>query len=334
MTDRERELINRYVYEVTKRVPKEQRDEIELEMRELIGDILEELTLDQVFAKLGDPAVFARKYREDKNYVISPDYYDNYIWVMKIVLICVWTGMFISMVVQCVIDYRNVFYEIARFISGLMTGSVGAFGAVTLVFAFMERQKIKVELKKDKVWTSDMLNPIPDKKARISRGDCVASLVFIMIFAFILIFVPQFIGASFTDGNEVTRISLFNLDKWGMILPIFLVALMAAFVDEIIRLVAGCYCRTVMLSSVIANVIQVILAILVLKVFPIWNPNFVFELESNLSESLHWKNELINRWNAGLLSDIILGIIVFASAIEVGLTVYRTVRYGRDLGGR
>lgn len=150
--------------------------------------------------------------------------------------------MFISMVVQCVIDYRNVFYEIARFISGLMTGSVGAFGAVTLVFAFMERQKIKVELKKDKVWTSDMLNPIPDKKARISRGDCVASLVFIMIFAFILIFVPQFIGASFTDGNEVTRISLFNLDKWGMILPIFLVALMAAFVDEIIRLVAGCYC--------------------------------------------------------------------------------------------
>lgn len=253
---------------------------------------------------------------------------------MKIVLICVWTGMFISMVVQCVIDYRNVFYEIARFISGLMTGSVGAFGAVTLVFAFMERQKIKVELKKDKVWTSDMLNPIPDKKARISRGDCVASLVFIMIFAFILIFVPQFIGASFTDGNEVTRISLFNLDKWGMILPIFLVALMAAFVDEIIRLVAGCYCRTVMLSSVIANVIQVILAILVLKVFPIWNPNFVFELESNLSESLHWKNELINRWNAGLLSDIILGIIVFASVIEVGLTVYRTVRYGRDLGGR
>ena len=104
MTDRDRELINRYVYEVTRRVPKEQRDEIELELRELIGDMLEGLTLDQVFAKLGDPAVFARKYREDKNYVISPEYYDNYVWVMKIVLICVWAGLFISMVVQCIID--------------------------------------------------------------------------------------------------------------------------------------------------------------------------------------------------------------------------------------
>lgn len=334
MTDRDRELINRYVYEVTRRVPKEQRAEIELELRELIGDMLEGLTLDQVFAKLGDPAVFARKYREDKNYVISPEYYDNYVWVMKIVLICVWAGLFISMVVQCIMDYTNIFYEIARFISGLMTGSVGAFGAVTLVFAFMERQKIKVELKKDKAWTPDMLNPIPAKKARISRGDCVASLIFIMIFAFVLIFVPQFIGACSTDGDKVTCISIFNMDKWGMILPVFLIALMAAFVDEIIRLAAGCYCRSVMLSSMIANGIQVILSFLVLKVLPIWNPDFVFELESKLSESFHWKEQLINRWNAGMVSNIILGIIIIASAIEVGLTVYRTMRYGRELGGR
>lgn len=72
MTDRERELVNRYIYEVTKRVPKAQREEIELELKELIDDMLEGLTLEQVFAKLGDPAVFAKKYREDKNYMISP----------------------------------------------------------------------------------------------------------------------------------------------------------------------------------------------------------------------------------------------------------------------
>ena len=33
MTDREKELVNRYVYEVTKRIPKEQRSEIEMELR-------------------------------------------------------------------------------------------------------------------------------------------------------------------------------------------------------------------------------------------------------------------------------------------------------------
>ena len=75
MTDREKELVNRYVYEVTKRIPKEQRNEIEMELRELIEDMAEGAPLEEVFVKLGDPAVFARKYREDKNYVISPEYY-------------------------------------------------------------------------------------------------------------------------------------------------------------------------------------------------------------------------------------------------------------------
>ena len=41
MTDREKELVNRYVYEVTKRIPKEQRSEIEMELRELIEDMAE-----------------------------------------------------------------------------------------------------------------------------------------------------------------------------------------------------------------------------------------------------------------------------------------------------
>ena len=40
MTDREKELVNRYVYEVTKEGSrKEQRNEIEMELRELIEKI-------------------------------------------------------------------------------------------------------------------------------------------------------------------------------------------------------------------------------------------------------------------------------------------------------
>lgn len=113
MTDREKELVNRYVYEVTKRIPKEQRSEIEMELRELIEDMAEGAPLEEVFAKLGDPAVFARKYREDKNYVISPEYYDNYVWVMKIAVACIWAGLLIAMAVKCFIDYQDII-RIAR----------------------------------------------------------------------------------------------------------------------------------------------------------------------------------------------------------------------------
>lgn len=266
--DNEKELINRYIYEVTRRVSKEQRLEIEMELQELIEDMREGQTLEQVFAKLGDPAVFAKKYREDKNYLISPEYYDNYVWVLKIVLICVAAGLVISTVVTCIISNDKIPYEIARFFIEAVPAAISAFGSVTLIFAFMERQKIKVDLKTERVWTPEMLNPIPDKKARISRGDCIASIVFIILFSCLLIFAPQMFGAYSIHENEVINVPLFNLDKWGIILPIFLFSLAVGFVNELIKLVVGCYCRLVMISSIISNVIQIVIGIIVLKIVP------------------------------------------------------------------
>ena len=330
MTDRERELINRYIYEVTRRVPKGQRDEIELELRELIDDMMEGLTLEQVFAKLGDPAAFARKYREDKNYVISPEYYDNYTWVLKIVMICIWVGLFISMAVRCLIDYRDIPYEIVRLISGMMTASLTGFGAVTFVFAFMERQKIKVDLKQGKAWNCEMLRPVPDKKAKISRGECAASIIFIIIFCCLLIFAPQRLGAYSVRDNEILYVSIFNMQKWDIILPVFLISMAVGFVDEIIKLVSGCYSKAVMMSSIVTNCLQLVLSVIILKVLPFWNPNFIQEVQVQFDDIFHFKNEVIRYWNTGLLSDIILGIIVFASVLEVGTTVYRTLRYGRE----
>lgn len=329
--DKDRELINRYIYEVTRRVPKEQRDEIELELGELIDDMLEGLRLEQVFSKLGDPALFARKYREDKNYVISPEYYDNYVWVMKIVLICVWGGLLVSTVVKCVINYQDIFYEAARFVNDIIMASLMAFGSVTLVFAFMERQKIKVDLKKEKLWSPDMLNPIPDKKARISRGDCIASIVFIILFACLLIFAPQLIGAYAMHGDEIQYVPVFNLARWDIILPIFLLSLAVSFVDEMIRLVVGCYCRIVMLSSIITSVVGFFLSVIVLKVLPFWNQNFAQELAAlsdDFKMKVFWQNEMMLKLDGNTLSNIMLAIIAFACIIEVVSTIYRTLRYG------
>ena len=165
MTDREKELVNRYVYEVTKRIPKEQRNEIEMELRELIEDMAEGAPLEEVFVKLGDPAVFARKYREDKNYVISPEYFDNYVWVMKIAIACIWAGLLIATAVKCFIDYQDIIRIAGEFISDAVMASLAIVGTVTLIFAFLERQKIKVDLKQEKPWSPDMLSPIPNKKS-------------------------------------------------------------------------------------------------------------------------------------------------------------------------
>lgn len=338
MIEKDRELINRYVYEVVKRVPKEQREEIELELRELIGDMSENMTLEQIFVKLGDPAVFARKYREDKNYVIGPEYYDNFVWVMEIVLICTWAGILISSVVQCIVDYREIVNVIASGLSNVIMGTISAFGCVTLAFAVMERQKIKVDLKRERVWTPELLNPIPDKKARISRGDCIASIVFIILFSCLLIFAPQFFGAYSVKSGELAYVPFFNMEKWKFILPIFLMGMAAGFVDEIIKLVSGCYCRIVMLSSIITNALGILFSVIVLKVMPFWNTNFASEVAEQFDDTfklkVFWQNKQVLGWDGQRLSNIVLAIIVAASILEIAVTVYKTLRYGTDVRGQ
>ena len=335
---KERELINRYIYEVTKRVPKEQRAEIELELRELIDDMGETMSLEQIFIKLGDPAVFARKYREDKNYLIGPEYYDNFMWVMKIVLICTWGGLLVSTIVKCIVDTSRMVEIIGSSLADMIMAPLSAFGCAALVFVVLERQKIRVDLKREKVWTPEMLNPIPDKKARISRGDCIASIVFFILFSCLLIFAPQLFGAYSVKGGEVLYVPIFNMARWQFILPVFLMGMAVGFADEIIRLVSGCYCRVVMMSSIITNILGIIFSFIVLKVMPFWNPNFAKEVVEKFDDGfklkVFWQNKQVIGLQGDTLSNIIMAIIVFASILEIATTVYKTMRYGTDVRGR
>ena len=69
-------LIEVYVYEVTRRLPDKSRDDIALELTSTIEDMLpENFTENEVMdalSKLGDPAQLAASYRDTPNYLIGP----------------------------------------------------------------------------------------------------------------------------------------------------------------------------------------------------------------------------------------------------------------------
>ena len=80
-------LLDRYIYAVISKLPKEQREDIKLELESLISDMCEEgRKLEDVLLTLGNPDDLANKYREKEKYLIGPEYYDLYIWLVKIVL--------------------------------------------------------------------------------------------------------------------------------------------------------------------------------------------------------------------------------------------------------
>lgn len=358
MTDKEKDLMERYIYEVTRRVSKDQREDIAMELRELISDMYEQETerartgseeyMTGVLADLGNPAEFAKKYRDENSFLIGPEYYDNYIWVLKIVVITAVLVSVVSSAFEGIIEGGTpaaIFgIWIAESIAEGMAALISSFGAVTLIFALLERHKVKVDLsdaRKDwnvkdlegetvpaKMWTPLQLPPMPDKRGIISRGDCIVSIVFILIFCGLLTLAPQLFGFKhFEDGKLVSSITVFNLEKWSMILPVFLASMMVGLVDEVVKLVHGYYCKTVFYCSLACNIIQIALAVVLMKILPIWNPNFEAELrafEGTFLENAPRENV----WDPVLVGNVILGFIVVIAIFETCVTAYKTWRYG------
>lgn len=359
MSGKEQELIDRYIYQVVRRLPRDQRGEVSLELQELIGDMLEAGgSAEDVLSKLGDPAKFAEKYQDRSHCLIGPEYYDNYVWLLRIVLTCVIATVFVVSVIQGIRDgivladgetagaaIMAAGTGIANGFTGIFIAGLSAFGGVTLAFAVMERRKIRFEMKKEKnwtvrdlgdnftgkqkIWTPGNLSPIPHKKAMISRGDSIVGIVFIMIFGVLLIFAPQFFGAVFPNGEVLRTIPVFNLDQWDIILPLFILSLVIGLADEVLRLVVGHYCRLVMISSIATGALQMILLFLLLKAFPLWNPDFATELELYLGgQNGTGLNEIVMRWNGDFVSNCFLAFGLMITLLEVGSTAYRTLRYG------
>ena len=126
-------------------------------------------------------------------------------------------------------------------------------------------------------------------------------------------------------------VPIFNLEQWGIVLPVFILSLLIGLADEILRLIVGVYCRLVMISNIVCGVLQIVLSIVVLKVLPIWNPNFALEIERVLCDNVDTVSRFFTYWNADMVSNGLLIFIVAITVFEIGVTIYKTLRYGASI---
>ena len=92
MTTYDNDLIERYLYAITRRLPAKQRADVADELRTLISDMLDERCGDfpptgkdvrVVLTELGTPGEMVRKYTADENAcLIGQPYYAQYLYVM------------------------------------------------------------------------------------------------------------------------------------------------------------------------------------------------------------------------------------------------------------
>ena len=141
------DLIERYLYAITRRLPAKQRADVAEELRTLISDMLDERCrglpptakdVRVVLTELGTPGEMVRKYTADEDAcLIGQPYYAQYLYVLKIVLACVAGGMIVAGVLTLATGAEgSVLGNVLGGIGSLVAALVFAFAIVTLLFAF------------------------------------------------------------------------------------------------------------------------------------------------------------------------------------------------------
>lgn len=83
--------------------------------------------------------------------------------------------------------------------------------------------------------------------------------------------------------------------------------------------------------NIVCGVLQIALSFVVLKVLPIWNPNFAFEIEQVLGDNADSGAKFLTYWNTDMVSNGLLVFIVVITLFEIGVTIYKTHRYGASV---
>jgi hypothetical protein len=200
------DIINRYVTEVGKHLPRKNRLDIEAELRSTLEDMLEdrsqqtgrpadEALASKLLKKYGAPKEVAAKYATHP-YLIGPRMFPFYTFVLKIVLFAVTLGLSIATIVALInanMTGPEMLQSLVDFAVSLVSALVAAFGNVTLVFAILERFVPVAEFDEKETWTPDELTKEPDPD-QVKVGDMIASIAFTVAALVIFNLYPQIVG--------------------------------------------------------------------------------------------------------------------------------------------
>ena len=100
-----------------------------------------------------------------KRYLIGPNYIDNYIYVMKIVLISILIGVSISSGIGVIFSGDGIVEVIVEYIATLLSILIQGAAWVTGIFAFLEYKEIPAMiLSESEKWKPSKLPQLINKK--------------------------------------------------------------------------------------------------------------------------------------------------------------------------
>jgi hypothetical protein len=225
-------LIERYVSEIGKKLPRKSRADIETEIRSTLEDMLEERSakagrpaddemIRELLKEYGAPDKVAATYLPEQ-YLIGPKLFPIFLLVLKIVGTVLIVLTIIGTGIKIGVDGLNgqaAALLIGRYLLEFISSLIAAFGNIVLVFAIIERVMPKAEYENELHgdWDPAELSKDPDPD-EVRPWEPIVTIAFTLLGLLVFNFYPQILGIYFTSNDVPVFIPVLS-DAFFRMLP-------------------------------------------------------------------------------------------------------------------
>ncbi|SCC43268.1 Uncharacterized protein BTT61001_03201 [Bacillus thuringiensis] len=328
-------MIDIYVEEVAKRLPEKNREDIILELRSTIEDMLpddyNEDDEKRVLEKLGSPVSLANGYLDRPMYLIGPRYFDVYTILLKMIIPIAAVIALIAMVAENFVGYDGeqavldvILNLIGKGIGEIIEVGLHVFFWLTLVFAILERtdkdkgtQPLTTSLKK---WTPDDLKNtsyIPKKKS-ISKFEVFGGLMWTAIWATLYFYANHLVGVYHgTESGLKFVAATFNQEVLLQYWPIVVIVIVFEIGISLYKLVQGQWTKKLAIGNAILQIVGTIVFIVIIVNPHLFNEGFITYVANVFTTS----PEEVKKWLIGG------GIIIYI--LSAALNIFDGFRKAR-----
>lgn len=324
-------LLDRYVAEIGKGLPRKNRADIETEIRSTLQDMLDERStrtgkpadeamITELLKEYGAPAKVAASYRGPQ-YIVGPKMFPFFELVLKIVLTVLvavsLAGFGISFVSHN--SGPEFIQALGKWAAQLYGALISAFGSIVLVFAILERVLPASKFEKEmEDWDPSELEREPDP-AEVKPAERIVGIGVTVLGLVILNVYPDLVGPGFVIDGRWTFIpalsaAFFRYLPWINVLGLLHIGL------NLVLLRAGqwkAYSRAADLALDVAGA--------VLAGFMLAGPALIDLPASKLAGTPLAPAAGTLAPLLGMLPTLVLTIIIIVTTVEVGTTLYRMV---------
>lgn len=328
-------LIDVYVQEVTRRLPEKTREDIGLELRSTIEDMLPDdydaADVNSVLEKLGNPAALAGKYRDEPMHLIGPRYYDVYVTLLKMIIPITAVIALITMIAKYVVGFdadvtilNVILHTVGEGIWTIIEVGIHVFFWLTLIFAILDRtdkgkygEPLSSNLKK---WTPKDLKSVPyaSIKKKITKLSVFGSLMWTAIWATLYFNADQLLGVYDGSGAGLEFVMpALNQEVLLTYWPFVVAVIVLEIGFALYKLIIGKWTGKMAASNTALELISTIVFVVILS-----NPNLL------QPDFITYMGELFNTTATQIKTWFIGGIIIIL-ILSAAMSIYDSIRKAR-----